>query len=282
LERRVFGWTKAKVPVVGQGTWRMEHNDRKACIEALRAGLDAGATHIDTAELYGAGEVEKLVAEAIKGRREEVFLVSKVLPEHSTYAETIKSCEKSLKRLKTDRLDLYMLHWLSDDIPFEETYKAFEKLVKDGKVKAWGVSNFDAQDLQMALEIAGEKKIACNQVIYHLQDRGIETEVIPWCEKHNVPVVAYSPFGAGRFPRPRTEGGKVLKEIADAHGATPYQVALRFLARRPLVFTIPKAAKAAHAQENAAAGDLQLTEEELRRIDAAFPAGPGEEGVLTM
>jgi diketogulonate reductase-like aldo/keto reductase len=260
----------------------MEHNDRKACIEALRAGLDAGATHIDTAELYGAGEVEKLVAEAIKGRREEVFLVSKVLPEHSTYAETIKSCEKTLKRLKTDRLDLYLLHWLSEDVPFEETYKAFEKLVKDGKVKAWGVSNFDAQDLQMALEIAGEKKIACNQVIYHLQDRGIETEVIPWCEKHNVPVVAYSPFGAGRFPRPRTEGGKVLKEIADAHGATPYQVALRFLARRPLVFTIPKAAKAQHAQENAAAGDLRLTDEELRRIDAAFPAGPGEEGVLTM
>jgi len=282
LERRVFGWTKAKVPVVGQGTWRMEHNDRKACIEALRAGLDAGATHIDTAELYGAGEVEKLVAEAIKGRREEVFLVSKVLPEHSTYAETLKSCEKTLKRLKTDRLDLYLLHWLSEDVPFEETYKAFEKLVKDGKVKAWGVSNFDAQDLQMALEIAGEKKIACNQVIYHLQDRGIETEVIPWCEKHNVPVVAYSPFGAGRFPRPRTEGGKVLKEIADAHEATPYQVALRFLARRPLVFTIPKAAKAQHAQENAAAGDLRLTDEELRRIDAAFPAGPGEEGVLTM
>ncbi|HLL54542.1 MAG TPA: aldo/keto reductase [Myxococcaceae bacterium] len=282
MERRVFGWTKAKVPVVGQGTWRMEHNDRKACIEALRAGLDAGATHIDTAELYGAGEVEKLVAEAIKGRREEVFLVSKVLPEHSTYAETLKSCEKTLKRLKTDRLDLYLLHWLSEDVPFEETYKAFEKLVKDGKVKAWGVSNFDAQDLQMALEIAGEKKIACNQVIYHLQDRGIETEVIPWCEKHNVPVVAYSPFGAGRFPRPRTEGGKVLKEIADAHEATPYQVALRFLARRPLVFTIPKAAKAQHAQENAAAGDLRLTDEELRRIDAAFPAGPGEEGVLTM
>jgi len=282
LEQRAFGWTKAKVPVIGQGTWRMEHNDRKACIEALRAGLDAGAHHIDTAEMYGAGEVEKLVAEAIKGRRDEVYLVSKVLPEHASYAEVLKCCERSLKRLKTDRLDLYLLHWANPQIPFAETYKALEKLVKEGKIKAWGVSNFDKQDLDMALEIAGEKKIACNQVIYHLQQRAIEQDVIPWCEKHNVPVVAYSPFGAGRFPRPRTEGGKVLKEIAEAHDVTPYQVALRFLVRRPLVFAIPKAAKTEHALENAQAGDLRLTEEELRRIDAAFPAGPGEEGVLTM
>jgi diketogulonate reductase-like aldo/keto reductase len=251
----------------------MELDDRRAAIEAVRAGLDAGLTHVDTAELYGNGVVEEMVAEAIRGRRDEVYLVSKVLPQHASYKGTFAACEKSLSRLETDRLDLYLLHWRGRP-PLDETVRAFDELVQAGKIRHWGVSNFGVEDLDEALAIAGEGKIACNQVLYHLEERSIEHRVIPWCEAHRVTVVAYSPFGAGRFPSPKSRGGKVLAEIAQARGVSAHQVALAFLVRRESVVAIPKASRAEHAQDNARAGDLVLEAAELRRIDEAFPLGP--------
>jgi diketogulonate reductase-like aldo/keto reductase len=228
-------------------------------------------THIDTAELYGAAE--NVVGEAIAGRREEVFLVSKVMPGQASRAGTLVACERSLKRLGTDWLDGYLLHWPGQH-PLADTIEAFEQLRRDGKIRAWGVSNFDVDDLDEALAIAGEGRIACNQVLYHLGERAIEHAVIPWCEAHGVAVVGYSPFGHGEFPAPRSKGGRVLGEIADAHGATARQVALRFLVRRPSLFAIPKASRPEHTAENAGAGSLRLSEAELARIDAAFPLGP--------
>jgi diketogulonate reductase-like aldo/keto reductase len=273
MERRRFGSTKHEVPVIGQGTWHLEEDDPATAIAALRLGLDLGMTHIDTAELYGSGSVEELVGEAIAGRRDETFVVSKVLPENASRAGTLTACEKSLARLRTDRLDCYLLHWPGEH-PLEDTIAAFEQLEREGKILSWGVSNFDVPDLEAAWETAGPGRLVCNQVLYHLQERAIEHAVIPWCEQHGVAVTAYSPFGSGRFPGPRTKGGRVLQEIAVAHHATPRQVALRFLVRRPSVFTIPKASRPEHAAENAGAGDLRLTPAELTRIDEAFPRGP--------
>ena len=182
-------------------------------------------THIDTAEMYG--DAELVVAEAIAGRRDDIFLVSKVLPSNASRRGTITACERSLKRLKTDRLDCYLLHWRGS-YPLAETVAAFEQLVSEGKIRSWGVSNFDADDLDEMLEVAGEGKIACNQVLYHLQERAIEHAVIPWCKQHGTAVVAYSPFGHNDFPSPRSKAGEVLQRIADAHGASPRQVALGF------------------------------------------------------
>ena len=267
-----FGPTRRSVAVIGYGTWDIENADRAAAIAALRRGLDLGMNHIDTAEMYGSGAAEKVIAEAIAGRRDEVFLVSKVLPENASTAGTAKACERSLSRLKTDRLDCYLLHWRGRR-PLEDTIAAFEKLQHAGKILSWGVSNFDVADLEETAKIAGKNRLVCNQVLYHLQERAIEHAVIPWCEKHGVAVVAYTPFGHGRFPGPRTSGGRVLQEIAEAHNATPRQVVLRFLLRRSSVFAIPKASTAEHAAENAGAGDLRLTEVELNRIDEAFPRG---------
>jgi diketogulonate reductase-like aldo/keto reductase len=261
------------VAVLGQGTWYNDNEDPALAIEALRAGLDLGMTQIDTAEMYLSGAAEDIVAEAIAGRRDEVFLVSKVLPQNASRSGTIAACERSLTRLETDRLDCYLLHWRGDS-PLEETFAAFEQLRSEGKILSWGVSNFDEPDLEEALRIAGAGRIACNQVLYHLKQRAIEHAVLPWCEAHGVAVVAYSPFGHGDFPSRRTEGGRVLQEIAEVHGATPRQVALRFLLRRPALFAIPKASRPEHAAENAGAGDLRLTEAELARIDEAFPRGP--------
>jgi diketogulonate reductase-like aldo/keto reductase len=214
-----------------------------------------------------------VVAEAIAGRRDKVFLVSKVLPQNASRKGTILACERSLARLQTNRLDCYLLHWRGQ-YPLEDTFAAFEQLQREGKILSWGVSNFDVSDLDEARKIVGDSRIACNQVLYHLQERAIEHAVIPWCEKHGVAVVAYSPFGHGRFPGSRTAGGRVLQELAKAHRATPRQVALRFLVRRPSVFAIPKASTPEHAEENAGAGDLHLTPTEIARIDAAFPLGP--------
>ncbi|GHG67866.1 aldo/keto reductase [Comamonas sp. JC664] len=271
MEKRGFGNTRVAVPVLGQGTWQMEADDRASALRALRAGLDVGMTHVDTAELYGHGQVEEaIVAEAISGRRDEVFLVSKVMPSNATYAGTLAACERSLKRLRTDWLDCYLLHWPGSH-PLEETVRAFEKLVADGKIRAWGVSNFDVEDLEEALALAGPGRIACNQVLYHLEERAIEHAVLPWCEANGVAVVGYSPFGNGSFPRPDSRGGKVLGAIARAHGVTPYQVALRFLVRRPSLFAIPKASREAHVRDNAAAASLVLTAEELALLDRAFP-----------
>jgi diketogulonate reductase-like aldo/keto reductase len=202
-----------------------------------------------------------------------VFLVSKVLPSNASRSGTVAACEKSLDRLKTDRLDCYLLHWPGQH-PLEDTIAAFEQLKGDGKILSWGVSNFDVGELEAVQRIAGDGRLACNQVLYHLQERAIEHSVIPWCEERGVAVVAYSPFGHDDFPGLRTAGGRVLQQIAHAHQASARQVALSFLVRRSSVFTIPKASSAAHAEDNAAAGVLRLTESELRRIDEVFPLGP--------
>jgi diketogulonate reductase-like aldo/keto reductase len=272
MERRAFGWTGALLPIFGQGTWQMEGDDRGAAVRAIRRGIDAGMTHLDTAEMYGSGAVEEIVAEAITGRRDEVFLASKVLPHNASRKGTVAACERSLRRLRTDRIDLYMLHWPGSH-PLEDTLAGLEELRQKGKVLYYGVSNFDVADLERAVAIAGERRIACNQVLYHLRQRGIEHAVIPCCERHAIPVVAYSPFGSGDFPGPASPGGRALAAVAKAHGATPRQVALRFLVRRPIVFAIPKTSSVDHAIENAGAGDLALTDDDLARLDAAFPLG---------
>ena len=273
MELRLFGSTKRFVARIGQGTWFIEDADRDIAIAALRRGLDLGMTHIDTAELYGGGAAEELVGEAIAGRRNEVFLVSKVLPENASQSGTRLACERSLARLDTDRLDCYLLHWRGRH-PLEETIAGFEDLQRAGKILSWGVS--DVPDLRDALAIAGqgEGRLACNQVLYHLQERAIEHAVLPWCERHGVAVTAYSPFGHGNFPGSGTEGGRVLAKIAAAYEATPRQVALAFLTRRPSLFAIPKASTPAHAEENAGAGDLQLSDSDVALIDAVFPRGP--------
>jgi len=268
VETRPFGPTARRVPLIGQGTWQMERDDRAAAVAALRRGLDAGMTHIDTAEMYGSGSVEELVADAIAGRRDEVFLASKVLPENASRHGTVHACEQSLARLRTDRLDLYLLHWPGEH-PLEETVAAFEALRAAGKILAWGVSNFSVEELAEVVRIAGPGRVACNQVLYHLRQRAIEHDLIPFCARNGIAVVAYSPFGSGRFP----SRDRALREIAAAHSATPHQVALRFLVRDPHVFAIPKAAQAEHALENAAAGRLALSEDDVRRIDRAFPRG---------
>jgi diketogulonate reductase-like aldo/keto reductase len=200
-------------------------------------------------------------------------LVSKVLPENASLRGTVAACERSLARLKTDYLDCYLLHWRGSH-PLEETFEAFEVLRAEEKIRAWGVSNFDVGDLEDAAAVIDIRRIACNQVLYHLRERAIEHRVVPWCEKRGVTVVAYSPFGQGNFPRPNTREGRLLAEVARAHGATPRQVALRFLLRRPSVFAIPKASTLEHVEENAGAGDLRLTKSELELIDTAFPLGP--------
>jgi diketogulonate reductase-like aldo/keto reductase len=271
MDRHRFGSANREVAVIGQGTWEIDSGDRADAIAALRTGLDIGMDHIDTAQMYG--DAEEVIADAIIGRRDEVFLVSKVLPENASLRGTIAACERSLSRLGTDRLDCYLLYWRGQ-YPLEDTFSAFEQLRREGKILSWGVSNFDVPDLEEALEIAGEGRIACNQVLYHLQERAIEHAVLPWCENHNVAVVGYSPFGHGDFPGPRTKGGRALQEIAAAHNATPRQVALRFLVRQPSLLSIPKASNPRHAAENAGAGDLRLTKAELARLDEAFPLGP--------
>jgi diketogulonate reductase-like aldo/keto reductase len=266
-----FGPAGVHVPVVGQGTWYLERARERDAVAALRAGIDAGSTHIDTAEMYGSGRVERIVGRAIEGRRDAVFLVSKVLPSNASYEKTIAACERTLERLGTDRLDVYLLHWRGR-VPLKDTIRAFEKLRADGKIGAYGVSNFDVDDLKEAVDIAPEGAIACNQVLYHLGERSIEHAVLPWCRARGVAVVAYSPFGSGRFPSPRSGGGRVLAAIGERHGASPHQVALAFLIRDG-AFAIPKAAATAHVLDNAAAADVRLTARELEEIDAAFPPG---------
>lgn len=270
MKQKPFGQTGQQTSVIGQGTWYIDHGDRKSAVTALRCGLDLGMTHIDTAEMYG--DAELVVAEAINGRRDDVFLVSKVLPSNASRKGTIQACDRSLKRLKTDRLDCYLLHWRGS-YRLEDTVAALEELVSAGKIRSWGVSNFDAGDLAELVDVAGEGRIACNQVLYHLNERAIEHSVIPWCEAHRVAVVAYSPFGHDDFPAPQSTGGKVLHQIAARYNATPRQVALSFLARWPSVFAIPKASSSDHAAENAGAGDITLTESEMAALDKAFPLG---------
>jgi diketogulonate reductase-like aldo/keto reductase len=276
MKQQKFGSNGPETSVIGQGTWYIDHGDRKSAVAALRRGIDLGMTHIDTAEMYG--DAELVVADAIAGKRDEVFLVSKVLPSNASRRGTITACERSLKRLKTDRLDCYLLHWRGS-YPLTETVAAFEELVSAGKIRSWGVSNFDTDDLNEMLAVAGKGKIACNQVLYHLQERAIEHAVIPWCEAHGTAVVAYSPFGHNDFPSPRGKAGEVLQGIADAHGASRRQIALAFLSRDPQLFAIPKASSAEHASDNAAAGKIVLKDVEIAALDKAFPRGPKPRGL---
>ncbi len=269
MERRSFGAAGPAVAALGQGTWELERGDRAEAVRALRRGIDLGLTHVDTAEMYGSGRAEEIVGEAISGIRDRVFLVSKVLPSNAGFSATTRACEQSLKRLRTDRLDCYLLHWRGH-APLIETFKAFETLKSGGKILSWGVSNCDVGDLDEAVRIVGDGNIACNQVLYNLEERAIEHSVIPWCEAHGVAVVAYSPFNQGRF---RTVDSKVLGEIARARGATPRQVALRFLLRWPSVLTIPKAGRTTHVEENAGADRIELTPEDIRRLEREFPRG---------
>lgn len=277
MSARTFGPTGVLVPAIGQGTFLMEHDDRRQAIASLRAGIELGMTHLDTAEMYGTGTVEKLVAEALEGvARERVFLVTKVLPSNASRKGTVAACEKSLKRLRTDYVDCLLLHW-PGRYPLAETIAAFEALLEAGKIRSYGVSNFDEAELEEAYSIAGPGKLACNQILYHLAERSSEHAVIPWCEAHDVAVVGYTPFGRARFPPPR--GEKVLAELAARRGVTVRQLALAFLVRKPSLFTIPKASRADHVSENAAALNLALTASEMAAIDAAFPVGAKRGGV---
>jgi diketogulonate reductase-like aldo/keto reductase len=272
MEHRPFGSAGREVAVIGQGTWQMERRDKTRAVEALRRGLDLGMTHIDTAEMYGSGETEEIVGEAIRGRRDEVFLVSKVMPQNASSAGTIAACERSLRRLGTDRLDCYLLHW-PGRFALDDTFGAFETLRAQGKIRSWGVSNFDVTELNEAIALAGADRLACNQVLYHLQERAVEHTVLPLCASRGIALVAYSPFGQAGFPRRTSPGGRLLEDIAKAHGATARQIALAFLLRDKSTFVIPKAATAAHVEDNAGASGIVLDPGELERIDQAFPAG---------
>jgi diketogulonate reductase-like aldo/keto reductase len=276
---RAFGGSRRRVAAIGQGSWKIEEAAADAAVATLQRGLDLGLTHIDTAEMYGSGAAERLIGRAISGRRDEVFLVSKVLPGNASKRGTLAACEKSLERLRTDRLDCLLLHWRGPH-PLEETIGAFDSLLQAGKILSWGVSNFDVADLGEVAAIAGAGHPVCNQVLYHLNERAIEHAVLPWCRKNGTAVVAYTPFGQSMAPfDPRTQQGRVLAEIAAAHGATARQVALRFLLRHPEVFVIPKASSTAHVAENAAALAFELAQPELERIDAAFPRGKQRRGL---
>jgi Aldo/keto reductases, related to diketogulonate reductase len=256
------------IPVLGQGTWNLGDNprSRKEEIATLCLGIDFGMTLIDTAEMYGSGASEQLVGEAIAGRRDDVFLVSKVLPSNATRRGTITACERSLRHLRTDHLDLYLLHWRGG-IPLAETLEAFTTLVQEGKIRYWGVSNFDIADMQELVGVAGGSSVALNQVLYNLTRRGIEYDLLPWSREHGIPVMAYSPIEQGRM---LSNAG--LREIAERHGATPAQVGLAWLLRQDGLCAIPKASTVAHVRENWAALDLQLTEQDLVHLDRIFPA----------
>jgi diketogulonate reductase-like aldo/keto reductase len=272
IDLRAFGPGGPRVAVIGQGTWHSEESPRDA-VDALRHGLDLGMCHIDTAEMYGSGAAETIVGQAIAGRRDEVFLVSKVLPSNASRRGTVAACERSLSRLKTDRLDCYLLHWRGAH-PLAETIAAFEELRATGKIRTWGVSNFDVDDLEEAASISGAELPACNQVLYHVQERAIEHAVLPWCQGRGIALVAYTPFGQSPDAfDPHTRQGRVLREIGAVHGATARQVALAFLLRHPNSFVIPKASQRDHASENAGSAALHLTDADIARIDAAFPRG---------
>jgi diketogulonate reductase-like aldo/keto reductase len=273
MERRDFGNSGFQAPAIGQGSWQIERAREREAVAALQLGLDLGMTHIDTAEMYGAGAAERIVGKAIRGRRDEVFLVSKVLPSNASAEGTIAACERTLRNLGTDRLDCYLLHWRGN-IPLAETLDAFMRLEREGRIRSWGVSNFDVDDLEETLALAGTAP-ACNQVLYHPWQRAVEHAVLPWCAAHGTALVAYTPFGGNAAAyEPVSRGGRALQRIAAAHAATARQVALRFLLRHPAVLVIPKAAQAAHVRENAGAMAFTLDAGEVLQLDTALPRGP--------
>ncbi|HEY9747988.1 MAG TPA: aldo/keto reductase [Allocoleopsis sp.] len=255
------------IPVLGMGTWRMGESisQRSAEIAALQHGLDLCITLIDTAEMYGEGGAEIVIAEAIQGRRSSAFIVSKVYPHNASRQGAIAACERSLKRLKTDYLDLYLLHWRGS-FPLSETLEAFQMLKQAGKIRDYGVSNFDLADMKKAVALPGGAAIATNQVLYNLMRRGIEWELLPWCRQNHIPIMAYSPVEQGRLLTHRT-----LQQIAQERGVTPAQVAIAWLLHQDNVIVIPKSSSIAHVEENYAALNLHLTPEELTTLDKAFP-----------
>jgi len=254
------------VPALGQGTWKMgeQARHREAEVRALQAGIDLGLTLIDTAEMYAEGGAEEVTGAAIAGRRDAVFLVSKVLPSHASHEQTVRACERSLKRLGTDRIDLYLLHWRGG-YGLDDTISGFEALQKAGKIGLWGVSNFDVADMDELLSLGGAA-VATNQVLYNLTRRGIEHDLLPWHARHQVPVMAYSPIEQGRLA-----GHRGLEAVARRHGKTPAQIALAFVLAQPGVIAIPKASTPDHVRDNAAAAEIVLSAEDLSMLNAAFP-----------
>src|SRR5690606_21485492 len=255
------------VPALGQGTWYMGEDSaqRRHEIEALRSGIDLGMTLIDTAEMYADGEAEDVVGEAVSGRRDDVFLVSKVLPFNASRNGTIEACERSLKRLRTERIDLYLLHWRGR-YPLEETVAAFEDLKRAGKIASWGVSNFDTDDMKELAGVANGMDVATNQILYNLTRRGPEFDLLPWCAERKIPLMAYSPIEQGRLL-----GSPALAEIADETGGTPASVALAWAMRNGNVIAIPKSSNLHHVRDNRKAAELRLSDDQLKRLDQVFP-----------
>ena len=261
--------TGQTVPQLGLGTWMMgEGRNRAEEVRALQAGIDLGMTLIDTAEMYAAGVAEEITGEAVSIRRDEVFIVSKVLPGNASRQGTVAACERSLRRLGVEAIDLYLLHWRGN-YELDDTVAGFDALLKAGKIKGWGVSNFDVDDMEELLREGGDA-VATNQVLYNLTRRGIEHDLVPWSAKHNVPIMAYSPIEQGRLAR-----NGALTRIAEARGATPAQIALAFTLRHPHVISIPKAGSVRHVEENRKAADIVLTAAELAALDQAFPPPRG-------
>jgi diketogulonate reductase-like aldo/keto reductase len=269
--------SRRPIPVLGQGTWRMgeDRSQRQSEIDALRLGLDLGMTLIDTAEMYGEGGAEEVVGEAIADRRAEVFLVTKVYPHNATRRGAVEACKRSLRRLKTHYIDLYLLHWRGD-VPLSETLEAFQLLKQTGKIRDFGVSNFDVADMEEASALPGGDEIATNQVLYNLEHRGIEWDLIPWCRERHIPIMAYSPVGHKSAEQKRLFGHPTVKSIAARHNATPAQVALAWLLRQPDIVAIPKASRPEHIRENRDALELVLTDRDIQDLDEAFPPPDGK------
>jgi diketogulonate reductase-like aldo/keto reductase len=280
LERKSLGKTGESVAAIGLGTWNMggrespDHRDDERLIEAIRYAVELGMNHVDTAEMYAAGHAEELVGEAVKQfSRDEVFIATKVWPSNLRYEDVIRSCRRSLERLQLKYVDLYMVHWPNPRIPLQETMKAMEKLVKDGLIRYIGVSNFDVELLEEAMNALKREEIVANQVEYSLEAREVERELIPFCERNGITVTAYTPLGKGRIPAEaasNTPRGKILAEMAQRYGKTPVQIALNWVIWRPNVITIPKAARKEHLEENAGAAGWRLTEEDYKRLSAAY------------
>jgi len=263
------------VPVLGQGTWKMGEDRRRHADEvaALKLGLDLGITLIDTAEMYASGGAEDVVAEAIAGRRDETFLVSKVLPSNASRAGVKRACENSLKRLATDRIDLYLLHW-PGSVPLSETVEAFEALKAEGKIRHWGVSNFDTDEMEELIGLASGGNVQTNQVLYNLSRRGLEFDLAPWSREHRIPLMAYSPVEQGALAR-----NARLEAVAARHNATAAQIALAWVMAQPGVIAIPKAGRQEHVRQNAAALDIELTAQDFAELDRAFPPPTRKRGL---
>jgi diketogulonate reductase-like aldo/keto reductase len=268
MEKRELGRTREKIPVVGMGTWEMgdvQNEGRVLEIQALRRGLELGMTMMDTAEMYGQGNAEKLVGQAIRGMRDEVFIVTKVSPEHFGYEDVLRSCEASIRRLGVEHVDLYLLHWPSHKVPIEETMKAMEELVSRGKTRYIGVSNFSVAQTLKAREALPRSEIVCNEVRYSLTHRAIESELLPFCQKEKLTVVAYSPLDTGKIPK-----GKIPQTLLDKYGMTPAQLMLNWVTYKAAVVAIPKASNIEHVEEDAAAVKTRISGDDYKTLSRIF------------